>query len=157
MAYENNVMLDDTDWEILHELQRDARITYKQLGQIVKLSAPAVADRIHKLEDAGIITGYRAEIDRKKVGFPILAYIRLSAPKERSARVGHYICEIPEIIECSRVAGSDSFVMKVGVVSMEHLEHLIDHLSQYGTSITSIELSSVVSQRIITKPENIIK
>ncbi len=149
MPFENKVIVDDTDWKILHELQCDARITFKELGYRVGLSAPATAERVRKMEDLGIITGYRVEINRSKVGLPVTAWIRLSTPKERSARLSEKLRDIPEIIECSRVAGPDSFVMKVSVSSMEHLEHLIDHFSQYGTSVTSIELSTTVANRMI--------
>ena len=149
MPFENIVHLDDTDWKLLYELQRDARITYKELGIRVGLSAPATAERVRKMEDSMIITGYRVEIDRKKVGLPVTAWIRLSTPKERSAQLNEKLKSIPEIVECSRVAGPDSFVMKVSVSSMEHLKHLIDHFSQYGTSVTSIELSTTVANRFI--------
>ncbi len=149
MTFEGKVGLDDTDWKILYELQRDARITFKELGFRIGLSAPSTAERVRKMEDLGVITGYRVEIDRKKVGLPITAWIRLSTPKERSAKLSEKLRNIPEIIECSRVAGIDSFVMKVGVSSMEHMEHLIDHFSQYGTSVTSIELSTTVENRFI--------
>lgn len=149
MTFENKASLDDTDWKILHELQCDARMTFKELGVRIGLSAPATAERVRKLEDLKIITGYRVEIDRKKVGLPITAWIRLNTPKERSARLSEKLRGIPEVIECSRIAGPDSFVMKVSVSSMEHLEHLIDHFSQYGTSVTSIELSTTVANRMI--------
>ncbi len=151
MPFENKVLIDDTDWKLLFELQQDARVTFKELGQRVGLSAPAAAERVRKMEDLGIILGYRVEMNRGKIGFPITAWIRLSTPRERSARLSEKLRNIPEIIECSRVAGPDSFVMKVSVSSMAHLEHLIDHFSQYGTSITSIELSTTVSHRIIEK------
>jgi Lrp/AsnC family transcriptional regulator, leucine-responsive regulatory protein len=149
MPSEGKVELDETDWKILDELQHDARITFKELGFRIGLSAPATAERVRKMEDLGIITGYRVEINRNKVGLPITAWIRLSTPRERSARLSEKLRDVPEIIECSRVAGPDSFIMKVSVSSMEHLEHLIDYFSQYGTSVTSIELSTTVANRFI--------
>ena len=84
-----------------------------------------------------------------KVGLPITAFIRMSTPRERSVHVGNQLQAIPEILECHRVAGEDSFLMKVGVSSMNHLERLIDHLAQYGQSTTSIVLSSPVTRRTI--------
>ncbi len=151
MTLEKKANIDDTDWIILYELQKDARIKFTELGALVGLSAPATAERVRKMEDLGIITGYRVEIDRKKIGLPITAWIRLSTPKERSARLSEKLKGIPEIIECSRVAGPDSFVMKISVTSMEHLENLLDHLSQYGSSVTSIEMSTTISNRFITQ------
>ena len=149
MTLDEAHLLDNTGWLLLQALQEDARLSYKELAARVGLSAPAVAERIRKLEDAGVITGYHAELDLKKVGMPITAYIRLSTPRQQSGRVGAHLQAIPEILECARVAGPDSFIMKVGVASMDHLESLIDHLAQYGESVTSITLSTPVARRII--------
>lgn len=149
MSFENKPHLDDTDWTILYEMQKDARVTFKELGSRVGLSAPATAERVRKMEDWGIITGYRVEIDRKKVGLLLTAWIRLSTTKEQGARLGEKLREIPEILECSLVAGPDSFLMKVSASDMDHLKHLIDNFSQYGTSVTSIELSTTIANRFI--------
>ena len=100
-------------------------------------------------EAAGILVGYRAEIDLARVGLSIIAFIRMSTPRERSGYVGRQLQDIPEILECHRVAGKDSFLMKVAVSSMDHLERLIDQLAQYGQSTTSIVLSSPVISRVV--------
>lgn len=151
MTLEIGKLLDGTGWQILQALQQNARLSYSELGQRVGLSSPAVAERVRRMEDAGIISGYHAEINVAKIGFPITAVIRMSpSPGERCTRFTASIQEIPEVLECHRVTGSDSLVMKVVASSVEHLEALIDRLSAHGQLTTSIVLSSPVTRRIIT-------
>jgi Lrp/AsnC family leucine-responsive transcriptional regulator len=149
MTLQDDYLLDEVDWKLLQALQENARLSFRELGQRIGLSAPAVIERVRKMENAGIIVGYHTEIDLAKVGLPITAFIRMSTPRERSVYVGTQLQAIPEILECHRVAGKDSFLIKVGVSSMNHLERLIDHLAQYGQSTTSIVLSSSVTRRTI--------
>ena len=151
MTLQNEHLLDDTGWKLLQALQENARLSFRELGQRVGLSAPAVIERIRKMEDTGILVGYRAEIDRTKVGLPITAFIRLSTPRERSRHVGIQLQSMPEVLECHRMVGKDSFLLKVGVASLDHLERLIDELSQYGQSTTSIVMSSFVINRTIVR------
>ena len=152
MALENERLLDDTGWHILEALQENARLSFSELGQRVGLSSPAVAERVRRMEDAGIISGYRAEVNMGKIGYPITAIIRISnSPGERCTRLTASTQEIPEVLECYRVTGSDSLVMKVMASSVEHLEALIDRLSEHGLLTTSIVLSTVVSRRIVTR------
>src|SRR5579871_3272155 len=128
MTLENEKLLDETGWRILQELQENARLSFSELGLRVGLSSPAVAERVRKLEDAGIIKGYHAEIDTAKVGYLITAIIRMQTQGERCTRVLVNVRDIPEVLECYRLTGSDSLVMKVMVSSVEHLEALIDRL-----------------------------
>ena len=152
MTLEIEKLLDGTGWQILQALQQNARLSYSELGQRVGLSSPAVAERVRRMEDAGIISGYHAEINVAKIGFPITAVIRMSpSPGERCTRFTASVQEIPEVLECHRVTGSDSLVMKVVASSVEHLEELIDRLSAHGQLTTSIVLSSPVTRRIITE------
>jgi Lrp/AsnC family leucine-responsive transcriptional regulator len=149
MSLENEKLLDNVGWQILRALQEDARLSFSELGRRVGLSLPAVAERVRKLEDAGIITGYKAEVNLEKVGFPITAFIRVSAPGENCSRIGQIAKGFPEVLECHRVTGSDSCIMKVVVSSVSHLEGLIDRLVPYGTPTTSIVLSTPVKGRVV--------
>src|SRR5512135_1233222 len=108
-------LLDGTGWRILRELQLDARLSFAELGRRVGLSKPAVAERVRNLEAAGVISGYRAEVDLAKVGYPILAVIRMSAVGDVLARITAAVCAMPEVLECHRGTGTDSFTMKVAV------------------------------------------
>jgi Lrp/AsnC family leucine-responsive transcriptional regulator len=146
-------MLDQIDWKILKELQENARVSYAELGRKINLTTPAVIERVRKLEDAGIITGYRAEIDTAKVGLPIIAFIRMSITGVDYSHIIEVAEESKEILECHRGTGSDSFIIKVAVASVEHLQNLIDKLTPYGITTTSIVLSSPVKNRVISKKD----
>ena len=149
MALDFEPQLDKINWKILKELQIDARLTYAELGRRVGLTTPAVIERVRKLEDAGIITGYRIEIDTAKVGLPITAFIRMSISGIDYSHIIEVADELNEILECHRATGGDSFIMKVAVSNVEHLQNLIDKLTPYGITTTSIVLSSPVKRRII--------
>lgn len=145
--------LDSISWKILTELQKDARLTYAELGRRVGLTTPAVIERIRKLEDARIITGYRAEIDATKVGLPITAFIRMSITGVDYSHIIEVVEQSNEVLECHRGTGGDSFIMKVAVADVGHLQLLIDKLTPYGITTTSIVLSSPVKSRVIERNE----
>lgn len=146
-------MIDEIDWKILKELQINARITFAELGRRVGLTTPAVIERIRKMEDASIITGYRVEIDTAKVGLPITAFIRMSITGVDYSHIIEVVSESSEVLECHRGTGNDSFIMKVAVANVEHLQTLIDKLTPYGITTTSIVLSSPVRSRVIERKE----
>ena len=141
--------IDDIDRKVLKELQEDARVSYADLGRRVGLTTPAVIERVRKLEDAGVITGYRAEIDPAKVGLPIIAFVRMSITGVDYSHIIEVAEQSNEVLECHRGTGGDSFIMKVAVSSVEHLQELIDRLTPYGITTTTIVLSSPVKRRII--------
>lgn len=143
--------MDEIDWKILKELQTNARISFAELGRRIGLTTPAVIERIRKLEDAKIISGYRAEIDTAKVGLPITAFIRMSISGVDYSRISKVAEESTEVLECHRGTGGDSFIMKVAVADVEHLQNLIDRLTPYGITTTAIVLSSPVKKRVIEK------
>lgn len=141
--------MDAIDWKILKELQEDARTSFAELGRRVGLTTPAVIERVRKLEDAKIITGYRAEIDTTKVGLPITAFIRMSITGIDYSQIIEVVESANEVLECHRGTGGDSFIMKVAVADVEHLQKLIDKLVPFGITTTSIVLSSPVKSRVI--------
>ena len=142
-------MIDEIDRKVLHELQEDARISYAELGRRVGLTTPAVIERVRKLEDKGIIRGYRAEIDTAKVGLPIMAFVRMSITGVDYSHIIEVAEESREVLECHRGTGGDSFIMKIAVSSVEHLQEVIDRLTPYGITTTTIVLSSPVKRRIV--------
>jgi Lrp/AsnC family leucine-responsive transcriptional regulator len=94
MALRNERTLDDVAWRILGALQADARLSFSELGRRVGLSPPAAAERVRRLEDAGILSGYRAELNLERLGFPITAIIRVSTPEPQFARLKTVVAEL---------------------------------------------------------------
>lgn len=151
MAQANNTELDRTDWQILRELQQNARLSFAELGRMVNLSRPAVAERMRRLEEMGVIAGYRAEIDLSKLGYSITAFIRLKAQADKVELLASLIRSSPEVLECYRGLGDDTFIAKVVVASLPHLETLLDRFAANGQVSTSIALSSVVHKQVVTQ------
>ncbi len=144
--------LDTIDWKILEELQEKARIPFAELARRVGLSTPAAAERVHKLEDDRIITGYRAEVDSRKIGFPLLGFVRVSLVGEALPRFPEKAAKLSEVLEVHRVTGSESFIIKVAVRHHEHLQAVLDALMPYIATTTSIVLTSFLSFRSIACP-----
>jgi Lrp/AsnC family leucine-responsive transcriptional regulator len=136
----------------VRELQENARLTFAELGRRVGLSIPAVTERVRRLEDAGIITGYHAEINAEKIGRPITAFIRMNI-MGNAPKLTALLKEMPEIIECHRGTGGDSFILKASLASVHHLEKLIDRLLPFGMTTTSIVLSSPIVKRFAEPPD----
>ena len=145
----NVLELDAISWKIVEALQRNARVSFAELGRKIKLSTPAVAERVRRLEEAGIITGYHAGIDLAKLGVPIRVLVRLTihGGDLQVSRTVSAIKELSEISRCHRITGAESFVIEADVVSIRHLEALIDKLSTLGATSTSTVLSSPVQRR----------
>ena len=150
-----NFTLDPIDWKIVEALQDDARLPYAEIGRRVGLSTPAAAERVRRIEDAGVITGYHAEVNYAKLGLAMCVVVRLSVaggenPLLRAVKAAK---SFPEILECHRVTGSDSFILVAQVRSIEHLEFLINRLNPLGTTTTSTVLSSPIRRRTIRKKD----
>lgn len=150
MAFDPLTQLDETDWHIMKELQENARLSYAELGRIVNLSRPAVAERMRRLEEMGVISGYRAEINLAKLGYGITAFVRINAQGDVSELLAA-IRDVPEVLECHRGTGNDSFILKVAVPSLWQLESVIDRFLRFGQVTTSVVLSSVLTKRVVTE------
>jgi Lrp/AsnC family leucine-responsive transcriptional regulator len=142
-------LLDATNKRIVRELQQRARISISELGRKISLSAPATQERLRRLEEAGIIRSYRAEVDAAALGLPIFVFIRINTPTRAYPRFLKRIEQLPEIIECHHVAGVDSFILKARLASNAHLETLLRQLSAFGETTTSIVLSSPIAWRAV--------
>ena len=145
----NSVELDAIAWKILEMLQQNARLSFAELGRKVGLSTPAVAERVHRLEEAGILTGYHATVNLARIGLPIRVLVRLTIPggDAQLARAVTAMKEMAEISRCHRITGAESFVIEADVASIRHMEALIDKLSALGATSTSTVLSSPVERR----------
>ncbi len=142
-------LLDTIGRKILAELQENGRIAFTELGRRVGLSTPAVMDRVRRMEDSGIITGYRAEVNAAKIGYPIVAFIAINVVGDFLPRMGKLAKSLPEVLEGHRVTGPNSFLLKVAAPSVEELEKTIDRLTPYVATTTSVVLSSLVTRRLI--------
>jgi Lrp/AsnC family transcriptional regulator, leucine-responsive regulatory protein len=141
--------LDAIAWKILESLQLNARISFAELGRKVGLSTPAVAERVHRLEEAGVVTGYHASLNLARIGLAIRVLVRLTIPggDVQMTRALAAMKALPEISRCHRITGAESFVIEADVVSIRHLEALIDRLTALGATSTSTVLSSPVERR----------
>ena len=137
--------LDRTDLLLLDELQGNARTPFAELARRVHLSTPAVIDRIRRLEDAGVLLGYRAQINAAALGLGIRAFVKVTVAGDRIAAFATLARSIPEVLECHRVTGNESFLAQVAVRDMDHLEQVLDSLMPYVSTNTSIVLNSPVS------------
>ena len=140
---------DDITWMLLTALQQDARLSYKELAERVGLTAPAVAERLRKLERAGVIERYEVRLNAEKLGLPITAVIRINA---HESGIDEVVRGIPEILECHRVTGAESHVIRARVASTAHLEEVLIRLSGFGPTVTNIVTSSVVPRRGLALP-----
>jgi Lrp/AsnC family leucine-responsive transcriptional regulator len=150
---QNGLITDATNLKLLDELQSDARLSLAELGRRVGLSSPAVAERLKRLEDEGVIGGYRAEVNPRALGYTLGVIIRIRPAPRQIAAVAQLARDTPEVVECHRVTGDDCFVMTTWVRDVEHLEELIDQFVAYGQTTTSIMQSSPVPRRGVSVGE----
>ncbi|WP_163506095.1 Lrp/AsnC family transcriptional regulator [Fodinicola acaciae] len=141
------VDLDATDWAILVELQAGGRMPLTELGKRVNLSASATTERVRRLENTGVITGYRAEVDLAAAGFTVLAVVRLKYPGNQHEPLHKLLRERTEILECLRTTGDDCYSLKVAAASMPHLERIVDELAQFGSTTTNVVYSQPLPYR----------
>jgi Lrp/AsnC family leucine-responsive transcriptional regulator len=146
MPSENGV-IDQINLRLLAELQNDARVSQAELGRRVGLSAPAVAERLGRLERESVITAYRADVDPRALGYAFAAVLRMRPAPRQIPKVAEIAQNTPEVVECHRVTGEDCFYMKLHVRTVEHLEEVIDRFTPYGQTTTSIIQSSPVPRR----------
>jgi Lrp/AsnC family transcriptional regulator, leucine-responsive regulatory protein len=145
-------LMDDIDCALLLELQLNARESFAELGRRVHLSTPAVIERVKRLEDDGVILGYRAAVDPKRLGLPMRAFIKVTVPGDHLAQYAELVGTLPEILECHRVTGVESYLVHVVVRDMGHLEAIIDSMMPYVSTTTSMVLASPVQWNPIVPP-----
>lgn len=140
-------LLDEVNVRLLTELRGNPRMGMSALARRVGMSAPAVTERVQRLERAGVITGYRLELDPAALGYPVAAYVRIRPAPGQLAKIAALAAEIPQISECHRITGEDCFLLKVHVPAVDQLEDLLDRFLLYGQTTTSIVQSSPVPRR----------
>lgn len=154
-AYEpSNGLLDAVNLRLVEELRCDPRLTMAALGRRVGMSSPAVTERVRRLEEAGVIQGYRLDLDPAALGLPVSAYIRVRPNPGQLSRIAELAQRIPEVVECHRVTGEDCFILKVHFPSMDQLDRILDRFLLHGATTTSIIQSSPVPPRAPPLPES---
>lgn len=146
-----NKFLDEYNWKILEELQKNARMTAVELGKRINLSAPAVSDRIRKLEDEGYIKGYRTVVDYDKLGLSVPVFISFKGTKISHGQMLKMVDKMPEVIEWYGITGTHCSILKIVVSSTKKLEIVIEKLQEFGETSTSIILSSNAKPKIVTR------
>jgi Lrp/AsnC family transcriptional regulator, leucine-responsive regulatory protein len=141
------ITVDQLNRDLLAELQEDARLSLAELGRRVGLSAPAVAERLQRLEEDGVISGYRALVNPRALGLSLTAVVRIRPNARQLPKVAELARETPEVVECHRITGEDCYFARMHVRDVEHLEEVIDRFALFGQTTTSIVQSSPVPLR----------
>lgn len=144
--------LDEVNIRILEELRRDPRLTMTELGRRIGMSSPAVTERVRRLEETGVIRGYRLDLDPATLGLPLTAYIRIRPDPGQLPRVAELARGIPEVVECHRITGEDCFILKAHFPAIDQLDRLLDQFLVFGTTTTSIVQSTPVPLRLPPLP-----
>ena len=139
--------MDEIDRRILIELQDEGRVTMAELGRRVNLSAPAVGERVQRLEESGVITGYTAVVDPRAIGYTIAAIVRIRPARRQLHKVPDVARATPEVVECSRVTGEDCYIARLHLRSIQDLEGILDRFAAVGQTTTSIVHSAPVAPR----------
>jgi Lrp/AsnC family transcriptional regulator, leucine-responsive regulatory protein len=145
-------LLDPTNLRILKELQDDPRLPVARLARKVQMSAPAVTERVQRLREAGVIVGFRMDLDPRALGLPVAAYVRIRPAPGQLTRVAELARKIPQVVECHRITGEDCFLMRIHVAEVQHIEAILDRFLAYGQTTTSIVQSSPVPPRALPLP-----
>jgi Lrp/AsnC family transcriptional regulator, leucine-responsive regulatory protein len=139
--------LTEIDRRLIAALQADARLSYRALGRQIGLSQPAVADRVRRLEESGVLTGYRAGIDRGRAGLTVTAFLRVTCTRDKFRAVHRLAEELPTVLECYHVTGEACFMVKVAATDLAGLERTIDRFREHGETVSSVVLSSIVEDK----------
>jgi Lrp/AsnC family leucine-responsive transcriptional regulator len=141
--------LDAVNRLLLTELHADPRVSMSALARRVGMSAPAVAERIQRMQRDKIIVGFRMEVDPASLGLPVAAYVRVRPTAGQLPRIAALAAELPQVTECHRITGEDCFLIKIHARAIEDLEQTLDRFLVHGQTISSIVVSSPVPPRAL--------
>ena len=148
----SELLRDPRNVDFLRLLGDDPRMGISELARRVGMSAPAVRERLARLEEAGVIVGYRLLIDPKALGYPICAFVRVRPAPGQLTKVADLARATPEVVECHRVTGEDCFVLKVYLRALDDLDEVLDRFLVFGQTTTSLVQSSPVTPRALPLP-----
>ncbi|TCO56755.1 Lrp/AsnC family transcriptional regulator [Actinocrispum wychmicini] len=145
-------VLDSVNLRLLAELHEDARMSMSELARRVGMSAPAVTERVQRMEAAGVITGFRMDVDPAALGMPVTALVRVRPGPGQLHKIARTARETPQVVECYRITGEDCFVLKVHSPTIGDLEGILDRFLLYGQTTSSIVVSTPVPTRPLPPP-----
>ena len=145
--------IDSTAWKILDTIQRDGRVSIKGLAEAIGLSLPATSERLRRLEEAGVISGYRAVVRPDSVGYGVTAVIGMTTPQPDKSALIERLAAMPEVIECLHVTGQDSYLLRVVTRDLAHLEAFVGSVNRYGETRTAIVMSQPIRLRPLGHPD----
>ncbi len=148
----SELLCDKRNVELLALLRDDPRMGISELARRIGMSAPAVRERVVRLEEAGIVRGYRLELDPAALGYPMSAYVRVRPAPGKLPKIIELARSLPQVIECHRVTGEDCFILKVCLPSIDELDQILDRFLAYGQTTTSIIQSTPVPLRGLPLP-----
>jgi len=147
-----NSLLDETNRRLLEALTDDPRASAAELARHVGMSAPAVRERVARLEQAGVIRGYRLDVDPAAIGLPVAAWVRIRPGPGQLPRIAELAARVPQVSECHRISGEDCFLLKVHVPAIEDLEAVLDQFLVHGQTHSSFVVSTPVPPRTPAAP-----
>lgn len=148
----SNLLLDARNVELLSLLSNDPRMATSEIARRIGMSAPAVRERIQRLEESGIIKGYRLEMDSRALGYPLLAFVRVRPMPGALPKIAALAQRLPEVTECYRVTGEDCFILKVHLATLDELDRILDQFLAFGQTTTSLVQSVPVQPRRLPLP-----
>ncbi len=143
--------LDDVDWQLLELLQEDGRLSFSELGRRVSLSGSAVTERVRRLEERGVITGYAARVDTAKLGLPIEALVRARVRSLDTPRFRTAVLPLPQVVAADHITGDECWILRVLCRNTAELEALVEKVQRYGETTTSLVLSSPLRSRPVPR------
>ncbi|ADZ92229.1 Lrp/AsnC family transcriptional regulator [Marinomonas mediterranea] len=147
--------MDKINWKIIKALEENARLSYAELGKQVHLSAPAVAERVRKLEEAGVITGYGAKINLEKVGIPITAIVECQVYRTKEREFKALVLSQKEVVSCYNVTGPYAFILKVSTHSLSKLDALLERLIDLSDTNTMMVLTTPIDRELPLNAEDV--
>jgi Lrp/AsnC family leucine-responsive transcriptional regulator len=147
-----NKLLDAVNLRLLSELQGNPRLSMSELARRVGMSAPAVTERVQRLENAGVIVGYRMDVDPAALGMPVTALVRIRPGPGQLPKIAQTARETAQVVECHRITGEDCFLLKVHAPTIGELEEVLDRFLVFGQTTTSIVVSTPVPTRALPMP-----
>ncbi|MCF3946901.1 Lrp/AsnC family transcriptional regulator [Acidiphilium sp. AL] len=153
IGLQSELLRDRRNVELLSLLRDDPRMGTAELARRVGMSAPAVRERVMRLEEAGIIVGYRLELNPAALGYPVCAYVRVRPAPGQLPKVAELARRLPQVVECHRVTGDDCFVLKIHLPALDRLDEVLDQFLAHGQTTTSIVQSTPVPLRGLPLPD----